>query len=59
MVNRNFKLVTTEVETPLVNAAGSINGTSSEQILRQVETLAATAIGAITVGSFYSTATGW
>jgi dihydroorotate dehydrogenase len=52
MPNPNFKLVTTEIETPLVNAAGSINGTSSELILREVETLADTAIGAITVGSF-------
>jgi|GEM_PF-3263347 len=40
------------IESPLVNAAGSINGTNKEAILREVDELAATAIGAITVGSF-------
>lgn len=41
-----------DIESPLVNAAGSINGTSIENILREVDELAATGIGAITVGSF-------
>lgn len=47
-----YKLVGHEIETPLISAAGSINGTNGELILREVDTLAATAIGAITVGSF-------
>lgn len=40
-----------EIPSPLVNAAGSINGTSEENIIREVKTLAATGIGAIKVGS--------
>lgn len=40
------------MESPLVNAAGSINGVNKEEILRLVEDLAETPIGAITVGSF-------
>lgn len=48
----SYSLVGNKLETPLVNAAGSINGTSSEQILREVDILSRTAIGAITVGSF-------
>jgi dihydroorotate dehydrogenase len=41
-----------DIDSPLVNAAGSINGTSIENILHEVDELAATGIGAITVGSF-------
>jgi dihydroorotate dehydrogenase len=47
-----YELAGVELESPLLNAAGSINGTNPETILRQVETLADTAIGATTVGSF-------
>lgn len=52
MSNTEFELVGHELETPLVSAAGSVNGTNEEVILREVEALAKTAIGAITVGSF-------
>ncbi len=41
-----------EIETPLLNAAGALNGTNEEQLIRDVEMLARTAIGAITIGSF-------
>lgn len=47
-----YKLVGHEIETPLVNAAGSVNGISREHILHNVDTLANTAIGALTLGSF-------
>lgn len=47
-----YRLVGHEIETPLVNAAGSVNGVNREAILHEVETLADTAIGAVTVGSF-------
>lgn len=40
-----------ELETPLINAAGLVNGSEEAGIIRDVETLAATSIGAITVGS--------
>jgi dihydroorotate dehydrogenase len=52
MTPSRYELVGHEIESPLVNAAGSINGTNPELILREVDTLASTAIGAITVGSF-------
>lgn len=48
----DYELVGNELETPLVNAAGSINGSGEARILQEVETLANAAIGAITVGSF-------
>lgn len=48
----DYKLAGHTIETPLVNAAGSINGTNPELILQEISTLADTAIGAITVGSF-------
>lgn len=49
----NYEIAGVQLDqTPLVNAAGSVNGTNSEQILREVEELARTPIGAITVGSF-------
>jgi dihydroorotate dehydrogenase len=48
----SYHLAGHELESPLVNAAGSINGVSIEGILREVSDLAQTGIGAITVGSF-------
>lgn len=47
-----YELAGVSLESPLVNGAGSINGTNAESILREVDTLATTGIGAITVGSF-------
>ena len=41
-----------ELETPIVAAAGLINGPEPRRLLRDVQTLAETAIGAITVGSW-------
>ncbi len=52
MTNQEYSIAGNDIETPLVNAAGSINGTSRELILRETNILASTAIGAITVGSF-------
>ncbi len=52
MTNQEYSIAGNDIETPLVNAAGSINGTSRELILRETDILASTAIGAITVGSF-------
>ncbi|HTE22238.1 MAG TPA: hypothetical protein VK674_04325 [Candidatus Limnocylindria bacterium] len=49
---QTYELVGHEIETPLVNAAGSINGTNPEHIVQAVGILSRTAIGAITVGSF-------
>lgn len=46
-----FYLGGREVESPLMNAAGSINGTSEENIITEVKELAKTAIGAIKIGS--------
>ena len=47
-----YELAGVELESPLVNAAGSVNGTNVETILREVEMLADTGVGAITGGSF-------
>src|ERR1700757_4275277 len=47
-----YKFAGHKIETPLVNAAGSINGTNPELIRKEARTLAETAIGAITIGSF-------
>jgi dihydroorotate dehydrogenase len=47
-----YLLVGNEIESPLVNAAGSVNGVNPEAILREVDELAATGIGAVTIGSF-------
>lgn len=47
-----YQLAGHELESPLVNAAGSINGVSVEGLLREVSDLAQTGVGAITVGSF-------
>jgi dihydroorotate dehydrogenase len=52
MAEVKYKLNEADIDSPLINAAGSINGTSPENILREVDELAATGIGAITVGSF-------
>ena len=52
MSANTYELAGVELGSPLVNAAGSINGTNVEGILREVETLAETGIGAVTVGSF-------
>jgi dihydroorotate dehydrogenase len=41
-----------ELASPLLNAAGSINGVNAELIVRDVDTLTQTGIGAITLGSF-------
>jgi dihydroorotate dehydrogenase len=46
-----YNLVGHELDWPLINAAGSINGTSEENIIREVKILAATGIGAITKGT--------
>jgi len=46
------KLLGHELETPLINAAGLVNGSEVGGVLRDIETLASTSIGAITVGSF-------
>ena len=48
----DYELGGHELESPLINAAGSVNGTSPDLILREVTELAGTGIGAITVGSF-------
>lgn len=47
-----YELAGVKLDSPLINAAGSINGIYPEKILQEVETLADTAIGAITIGSF-------
>lgn len=52
MIHHEYSIAGHNIETPLVNSAGSINGTSRELVLREVDILASTAIGAITVGSF-------
>ena len=41
-----------DLESPLLNAAGSINGTNRDSIIREVSELCETGIGGITVGSF-------
>ncbi len=52
MTETLYRFGNIELESPLINAAGLINGTEPLGIMRDVEELAATAIGAITVGSF-------
>jgi dihydroorotate dehydrogenase len=52
MAEPEYALAGRALETPLVNAAGSISGVNSESICSEVRTLSRTAIGAITVGSF-------
>jgi dihydroorotate dehydrogenase (fumarate) len=51
-VANDYELAGQHLDAPLVNAAGAINGTSAEGVLREVSMLAATGIGGITVGSF-------
>lgn len=52
MSELKYRLDEAHIDSPLVSAAGSINGTSPENILEEVDNLAASGIGAITVGSF-------
>lgn len=52
MTKDGYQLAGQELDSPLVNAAGSINGPYTERLLHEVGVLAATGIGAITVGSF-------
>ncbi len=47
-----YELSGYELESPLINAAGSVNGPDIERILHEVDVLASTGIGAITIGSF-------
>lgn len=51
MAQETYTLVGYNLESPLINAAGSINGTDPDRILKDVHTLSKTAIGAITFGS--------
>ena len=46
-----FTLLREEIDSPLINAEGSISGTNVEEITHQVRMLAGTGIGAITIGS--------
>ncbi len=52
MIKKEYQLVGHELKTPLINAAGLINGPEADGLLRDVATLAASEIGAITVGSW-------
>lgn len=52
MSNAEYAVAGVELGSPLLNAAGSINGPNAEGLLREVDLLASTGIGAITVGSF-------
>ncbi|MBI1857360.1 hypothetical protein HY003_04025 [Candidatus Saccharibacteria bacterium] len=52
MANAEYAVAGVELDSPLLNAAGSINGPNAEGLLREVDLLASTGIGAITVGSF-------
>lgn len=52
MSNAEYAIAGVELSSPLLNAAGSINGPFADRILREVDVLAGTGIGAITVGSF-------
>ena len=47
----SYSFLGKELESPLINAEGSINGTVKEEILNRFEILANSAIGAITFGS--------
>lgn len=47
-----YQLSGYELDSPLLNAAGLINGPYPGRILREVDLLAKTGVGAITVGSF-------
>lgn len=52
MSNPNYELFGHQLESPLLNAAGSINRTNVEQIQREAAVLRRTGIGGITYGSF-------
>ncbi len=52
MGSPEYAIAGVELSSPLLNAAGSINGPYAERMLREVDVLASTGIGAITVGSF-------
>ena len=52
MVAKKYQLAGYELQTPLINAAGLVNGPEAGGLLRDVATLAASEIGAITVGSW-------
>ena len=52
MTNAEYAIAGVEMDSPLLNAAGSINGSNAESLQREVDLLASTGIGAITVGSF-------
>lgn len=52
MLKAEYAVAGVELDSPLLNAAGSINGPNAEGLLREVDLLASTGIGAITVGSF-------
>src|SRR5688572_14450336 len=47
-----YELAGQRLDSPLINAAGSINGTNPYRLLNEVDALGRTGIGAITVGSF-------
>lgn len=47
----DYELAGRALETPLLNAAGSVNGTNEELIQRDIATLARSPIGAIVFGS--------
>src|SRR4051812_33463777 len=47
----DYQLVGQELKSPLINAAGSVNGTNPETIHREIELLSKTDLGAITYGS--------
>jgi dihydroorotate dehydrogenase (fumarate) len=50
--NFEYSVAGVELSSPLINGAGSINGTHTERILREIDFLAGTGIGAITAGTF-------
>jgi dihydroorotate dehydrogenase (NAD+) catalytic subunit len=52
MANAEYAVAGVKLDSPLLNAAGSINGSNPESLLREVDLLAGTGIGAITLGSF-------
>ena len=51
-MSKNYELAGYELATPLITAAGLINGPQANRLRRDVETLADTEVGAITVGSW-------
>ena len=49
-MSAQYELSGYELDAPLLNAAGSLNGVSREGLLREVDLLADTGIGGITIG---------